>query len=101
MGCRGLRCSSLGWGPPDAAESCISTDTEDNHAPEQHVIDGQRRIKMTHLLIATPTAGGIVKSLYATTLIKNVLAIKEAGWGVDFATVDGSYITRARNFFAN
>jgi hypothetical protein len=56
---------------------------------------------MTHLLIATPTAGGVVKALYATTLIKVVKAIKEAGWDLDFVTVDGSYISRARNYFAH
>jgi hypothetical protein len=56
---------------------------------------------MTHLLIATPTAGGVVKALYATTLIKVVKAIKEAGWELDFVTVDGSYISRARNYFAH
>jgi hypothetical protein len=56
---------------------------------------------MTHVLIATPTAGGVVKALYATTLVKTVLAVKEAGWGVDFVTVDSSYISRARNYFAN
>jgi hypothetical protein len=56
---------------------------------------------MTHLLIATPTVGGIVKSLYATTLVKAVLAVKNAGWGVDFATLDGSPVSAARNYFAN
>src|SRR5690242_19351707 len=56
---------------------------------------------MTHLLIATPTAGGIVKSLYATTLVKTVKAVKEAGWGVDFVTIDSSYISRARNYFVH
>lgn len=54
-----------------------------------------------HVLIATPTAGGVVKSLYATTLVKTVIALKDAGWGVDFVTVDSSYISRARNFFAH
>jgi hypothetical protein len=56
---------------------------------------------MTHVLIATPTAGGVVKALYATTLLKIVVCVKEAGWGVDFLTVDSSYISRARNYFAN
>jgi len=56
---------------------------------------------MTHVLIATPTAGGVVKALYATTLLKTVIAVKDAGWGVDFVTVDSSYISRARNYFAN
>jgi hypothetical protein len=56
---------------------------------------------MTHLLIATPTAGGVVKSLYATTLLKTVLAAKDAGWNVDLVTVDSSYISKARNYFAN
>ena len=35
---------------------------------------------MTHVLIATPTAGGVVKALYATTLVKTIVAVKEAGW---------------------
>jgi hypothetical protein len=56
---------------------------------------------MTHVLIATPTAGGVVKALYATTLLKTVIAVKNAGWSVDFVTVDSSYISRARNYFAN
>ncbi len=56
---------------------------------------------MTHVLIATPTAGGVVKALYATTLVKTVAAVKDAGWGVDFVTVDSSYISKARNYFAN
>jgi hypothetical protein len=34
---------------------------------------------MTHVLIATPTAGGVVKGLYATTLLKTVIAVKDAG----------------------
>jgi hypothetical protein len=54
-----------------------------------------------HVLIATPTAGGIVKALYATTLVKTVIALKDAGWGVDFLTVDSAYISRARNYFAH
>jgi hypothetical protein len=56
---------------------------------------------MTHVLIATPTAGGVVKALYATTLLKTVIAVKDAGWGVDFVTVDSAYISRARNYFAH
>jgi hypothetical protein len=59
-----------------------------------------KRKDMTHVLIATPTAGGVVKALYATTLLKTVIAVKDAGWGVDFVTVDSSYISRARNYFA-
>jgi hypothetical protein len=54
-----------------------------------------------HVLIATPTAGGIVKALYATTLVKIVVALKDAGWGLDFLTVDSAYISRARNYFAH
>ena len=50
---------------------------------------------MTHVLIATPTGGVVVKALYATTLVKTIVAVKEAGWGVDFLTVDGSYISKA------
>jgi hypothetical protein len=56
---------------------------------------------MTHVLIATPTAGGVVKSLYATTLVKVVLAVKDAGWDASFLTVDNCYVSIARNYFAN
>jgi len=56
---------------------------------------------MVHVLIATPTAGGVVKALYATTLLKTVIAVKDAGWSVDFVTVDSSYISKARNYFAH
>jgi hypothetical protein len=54
-----------------------------------------------HVLIATPTAGGIVKALEATTLVKTVIALKDAGWDADFMTLDGSYVSIARNYFAN
>lgn len=54
-----------------------------------------------HALIATPTAGGIVKALYATTLVKTAIALKDAGWDADFMTFDGSYVSIARNYFAN
>jgi hypothetical protein len=56
---------------------------------------------MTHVLVATPTAGGVVKSLYATSLVKVVLAVKDAGWNADFMTFDGTYVSVARNYFAN
>lgn len=56
---------------------------------------------MTHVLIATPTMGGVVKSLYATTLVKTISAIKDVGWSVDFVMLDGSYVSGARNYFAN
>jgi hypothetical protein len=59
------------------------------------------RKDMTHVLIATPTAGGVVKALYAATLVKVVLALKNAGWSVDFVAADSSYISTARNYFAN
>jgi hypothetical protein len=39
-------------------------------------------------------------SLYTTTLLKAVIALKDAGWGVDFVSVDGAYISKARNWFA-
>lgn len=54
-----------------------------------------------HVLIITPTAGGIVKALYATTLVNTVIALKDAGWGVDFMTIDSAYISRSRNCFAH
>ena len=56
---------------------------------------------MVHALIGTPTAGGLVKSLYAHTVVKTVLALKDAGWNVDFEVFDGAYVSIARNFFAN
>jgi hypothetical protein len=56
---------------------------------------------MTHVLVATPTAGGVVKSFYATSLVKVVLAVKDTGWDADFMTFDGSYVSIARNYFAN
>lgn len=56
---------------------------------------------MTHVLIATPTAGGVVKALYAATLVKVILALRNAGWSVDFVTADSSYISTTRNYFAN
>jgi hypothetical protein len=56
---------------------------------------------MTHVLIATPTAGGVVKTLYATTLFNAAVAVKDAGWGVDFQTLDCVHISTARNYFAN
>jgi hypothetical protein len=56
---------------------------------------------MTYILIATPTAGGVVKSLCAITLVKVVLAIKDAGWNASFVSVDGCYVSMARNYFAN
>src|SRR3954452_17804899 len=59
------------------------------------------RKDMVHALIATPTAGGLVKSLYAHTLVKTVLALKDAGWSVDFELFDGCYVSIARNHFAN
>jgi hypothetical protein len=58
-------------------------------------------MKMVHALIVTPTAGGVVKALYATTLVKTVLAMRDAGWSADFLTVDSSYVSRARNYFVH
>jgi hypothetical protein len=56
---------------------------------------------MTHVLIATPTAGGVVKARFTTTLVEVILAVKEAGWDTTFVTVDSCYISMARNYFAN
>ena len=39
--------------------------------------------------------------MYATTLLKTVLAVKDAGWSADLVTVDSSYVSKARNYFAN
>lgn len=59
------------------------------------------REEMAHVLIATPTAAGIAKALFAVTLFKVVSAIKDAGWSAEFISFDSSYISRARNYFAN
>jgi hypothetical protein len=56
---------------------------------------------MTHVLIATPTTGGVVKSRFATTLVEVILSVKDAGWDTTFVTVDSCYISIARNYFAN
>lgn len=56
---------------------------------------------MARVLIATPTAAGIAKSLYVTTLFKAVLALKDEGWNPEFILFDSSYISRARNYFSN
>jgi hypothetical protein len=56
---------------------------------------------MTHVLIATPTVGGVVKSRFAATLVQVVLAVKDAGWDTTFLTVDSCYVSIARNYFAN
>jgi hypothetical protein len=56
---------------------------------------------MTHVLIATPTTGGVVKSRFATTLVEVFQAVKDAGWDATFVTVDGCYVSMARNYFAN
>ncbi len=56
---------------------------------------------MTHVLIATPTTGGVVKSRFAATLVQVVLAVKNAGWDTTFVTLDSCYVSIARNYFAN
>ena len=56
---------------------------------------------MPHVLIAMPTAGGVVKSLCVATLMKVVGVVKDAGWDETFVTVDGCYVSIARNYFAN
>jgi hypothetical protein len=56
---------------------------------------------MTYVLIATPTAGGVVKAQFAATLVKVILAVKDAGWNASFVSVDGCYVSMARNYFAN
>jgi hypothetical protein len=54
---------------------------------------------MTHVLIATPTAGGTVKAAFATTLAKTMKALHAEGFDVDFMTIDSAYISKARNCF--
>jgi hypothetical protein len=56
---------------------------------------------MTHVLIATPTTGGVVKAQFAATLVKVILAVKDAGWDANYVTVDHCYVSIARNYFAN
>ncbi len=53
------------------------------------------------LLFATPTAGGIVKARFAHTLFEAAMAVRDAGWRPQFASLDGSDVTAARNHFAN
>ena len=57
-------------------------------------------IKM-HVLLATPTVGGIVKTSYANTLFRAAVAITSNGGRAEFVAVDGSDVAAARNFFAN
>jgi len=52
-------------------------------------------------MIATPTAGGIVKTCYAVTLFRALAAIRDSGWRAEFVTLDGSDVSVARNCFAN
>jgi hypothetical protein len=54
-----------------------------------------------HVLIATPTASGIVKAIYAHTLFRATTAVRSSGGRAEFVTVDGSDVAAARNFFAN
>jgi hypothetical protein len=56
---------------------------------------------VVQVLIATPTAGGTVKARFAVTLFKVAAAIRDAGWRAEFASLDGSSIVAARNYFAN
>src|SRR3712207_2225286 len=57
-------------------------------------------IKM-HVLLATPTTGGILKASYAHTLFRASMAVRDSGGRVEFVTVDSSDVATARNFFAN
>ena len=56
---------------------------------------------MTDILIATPSAGGVVRAAYATTLVDVVTALKNAGHRVQYVGFDGSSPALARNHFAN
>lgn len=52
------------------------------------------------VFIATPTAGGIVKSKFAETLVGNVVDLKNRGISANYLTFDGSDIVLARNYMA-
>jgi hypothetical protein len=54
-----------------------------------------------HVLIATPTVGGIVKTSYANTLFRAAVAVTSSGGRAEFVAVDDSDVAVARNFFAN
>ena len=56
---------------------------------------------MKHVLIATPTAGQVVTSAYATTLINATRVLTASGLDYHHATFDGADIVMARNYLAN
>lgn len=54
-----------------------------------------------YVLVATPTAGGLVASGYASTLMATARAARDAGWNFDNLAFDGADVVMARNFLAN
>ena len=53
------------------------------------------------VFIATPTAGGIVTTAYAGTLIAISLVLKERNVKYRYCNFDGSDVVAARNYLAN
>lgn len=53
------------------------------------------------VMIATPTAGGIVTAAYAQTLTSATLALAEIGASYRLMTVDGADLVMARNLLAH
>lgn len=53
------------------------------------------------VLIGTPTAGGIVTTGYANTLVGVMHIVRKLGWRSRYITFDGADIVMARNFIAN
>lgn len=58
-------------------------------------------MKIEKAFIATPTAGGIVTTSYAATLVAVTIALKQRNINYRFRTLDGSDVVFARNYLAN
>ena len=53
------------------------------------------------VLIGTPTAGGIAKIQYTTSVLSCANAVTEAGGQCELVTFDGAHLVVARNFIAH
>lgn len=53
------------------------------------------------VLIGTPTAGGIAKIQYSTSVLSCANAVAEAGGTCDLVTFDGAHLVVARNYIAH
>ncbi|MEM1300409.1 MAG: hypothetical protein AAGH68_14140 [Pseudomonadota bacterium] len=54
-----------------------------------------------YVLVATPTAGNLVASGYASTLMAVARAARDLGWDFDNLSFDGADVVMARNYLAN